>query len=148
MVRLTSRVIAGLVLAWSSLAMAASWDESVNGDLSNNRLAPTHITLTPGTNPITSTVVSAGLPSGDIDYYWLTVPAGSQVAAINVVGTTTTSLAFIGVQQGTTFTEPSVGTNVANLLGYTHFGPGNGTAYALHGPRAFGERRADAYRRA
>jgi hypothetical protein len=30
---------------------------------------------------------------------------------------------FIAVQAGSTFTEPASGTNVANLLGYAHFGP-------------------------
>jgi hypothetical protein len=126
----TALVALGVATLWSSLARATSWDESVSGDLSNNRLSPTHLTLTPGTNSITSTQVNANSSTGDIDYYWLTVPAGSQLTGINVVSTTTPSLAFIAVQRGTTFTEPNQGTNVANLLGYTHFGPANGTVGA------------------
>jgi hypothetical protein len=120
-------VSTGLVLLVSRSANATNYSESVNGDLSNDRLNPTHIVLTPGSNTITSTQVNSNSTSGDIDYYWLTIPAGSKLTNIDVVSTTTTSLAFIGVQRGTTFTEPNQGTNVANLLGYTHFGPANAT---------------------
>ncbi len=123
-------VVSGTLLLWSAAARGASWDESVNGDLSSNRLSPTHITLNAGANSIRSTQVSANSPTGDVDYFWLTVPPGSQLTAINVVSTTTTTLSFVAVQRGTTFTEPNVGTNVAALLGYGHFGPGNGTVGA------------------
>lgn len=120
-------VSVGLALLAARSAKATNYDESTNGDLSNDRLNPTHIVLTPGSNTITSTQVNSNAVGGDIDYYWLTIPVGSKLTNINVVSTTTTSLAFIGVERGTTFTEPNQGTNVANLLGYTHFGPGNTT---------------------
>lgn len=38
----------------------------------------------------------------------------------------TDQIGFIAVQTGSIFTEPPTGTNVANLLGYTHIGPGAG----------------------
>ncbi len=98
-------------------------DESVNGDLSNDRLNPTGYTLSAGTNTLIATSVS-----GDREYVRLSVPAGLQLSSIiNVSYQGQDGTAFIGVQNGSTFTEPPTGTNVANLLGYTHFGTGPGT---------------------
>lgn len=94
-------------------------DESLNGDLSNDRLIPTAYALALGTNSLVATSVS-----GDREYVRFTVPAGfqlSQVVLASYAGIDGT--AFIGVQAGSTLTEPPTGTNVANLLGWTHFGP-------------------------
>jgi hypothetical protein len=55
------------------------------------------------------------------------MPPRAKLSAIVVVGNTSTSLSFIAVQRGATFTEPPSGTVVGNLLGYSHFGVGNGT---------------------
>jgi hypothetical protein len=105
-----------------SLAWATSYDESVNGDLSGDRAHPTSINLTTGSNLITATSMS-----GDVEYITITLPAGQRLSAIVVKSNTSTSLSFIGVQAGATFTEPPSGTNVAHLLGYSHFGVGNAT---------------------
>lgn len=106
----------------STPAWATDWNESVNGDLSGDRLNPTPITLTQGSNIITAT--SGG---GDLEYYRLFVPGGKRLSAIIAVSNTSPSLSFIGVQRGTQFTEDPGAPNVANILGYTHFGVGNGT---------------------
>jgi hypothetical protein len=113
----------------AATAFATNYDEAVSGDLSSNRLTPTPIALTVGSNLITATAMSANQPppTGDLDYFTITVPAGTRLTAINVNSTTTASLVFFAVQAGATMTEPNVGTNPANLLGYTHFGPANGT---------------------
>jgi hypothetical protein len=113
---------AALGVFGSSAAWATNYDESVNGDLSGDRLNPTPITLTLGSNLITATSVS-----GDLEYYRLFVPGGKRLSAVIAVSNTSASLSFIGVQAGTQFTEPPTGTVVANLLGYTHFGVANGT---------------------
>src|SRR5689334_18353067 len=107
----------GLGTLLSSSASATSYDESVNGDLSNDRLNPTALTLTQGSNMITATSMS-----GDIEYFRLTVPAGRRLSAVVVVGNTSATLSFIAVQAGNQFTEPPTGTVVGNLLGYSHFG--------------------------
>ncbi|HEY2903433.1 MAG TPA: hypothetical protein VGL59_22805 [Polyangia bacterium] len=112
----------GSGLGLSSVARATTYDESVSGDLSGNRLAPTAIPLTVGSNRITATS-----SAGDVEYFHLTVPPGTRMSAIVVVSNTGASLSFIAVQRGGTFTEPPTGTNVAQLLGYSHFGVGNGT---------------------
>jgi hypothetical protein len=105
-------------LSFGSVANADNYNEGIDGDLSGSMAAPTSISLDPGSNTITATSVS-----GDVEYFTVSVPAGFQLSALTVVAYTSIDpVAFIGVQNGTTFTEPPVGTNVANLLGYTHFG--------------------------
>jgi len=120
--RLAALLALGLGLLISSSAVATNYDESINGDLSNDRLNPTALTLTQGSNMITATSMA-----GDIEYFRLTVPAGKRLSAVVVVGNTSASLSFIAVQAGNQFTEPPTGTVVGNLLGYSHFGVGNGT---------------------
>jgi hypothetical protein len=104
------------------------WNETTNGDLSSNRLAPTAINVAVGNNDIIGSVV--GNPS-DLDYLTITVPAGDELSQIILASfTSTDQKGFIGVQQGGTFTEPATGANPAHLLGYTHFGPGAGNVGA------------------
>lgn len=102
-------------------ASAFSYVETTNGDLSGNRLAPTVLTATAGANFLSMTSGSAS-GSVDRDYFTFTVPAGHVLDSIllltsNVDG----AVSFIGVQAGSSFTEPATGTNVANLLGWHHF---------------------------
>lgn len=104
----------------SSAALATNYDEAVSGDLSGDRLNPTILTLTEGSNLITATSVS-----GDLEYFRLFVPGGKRLSAIVAVSNTGGNVSFIGVQRGTQFTESAVAPNVANILGYTHFGNGN-----------------------
>lgn len=95
------------------------WDESIHGDLSGNRLAPTNLSLGLGTNAVIATSVA-----GDLEYVHMSLPAGGAFTSIVLSGwISEDNVAFIAVQAGTVFTEPPVGTNVANLLGWTHFGP-------------------------
>ena len=121
----SSLLVLALGLLGSSAAWAVTYNEAVNGDLSGDRNAPTALVLAVGSNPITATSAA-----GDIEYFRLTLPPGGRLSAINVVSSTSTSLSFIAVQPGTTFTEPPTGTVVSHLLGYAHFGPGNGTVGA------------------
>lgn len=108
-------------LLFGSVANADNYDEGMDGDISGNQLAPTSIGLDPGSNTITATSVS-----GDREYFTVSVPAGFQLSALMVVSYTSVDpVAFIGVQNGTTFTEPPTGTDPANLLGYAHFGTGH-----------------------
>lgn len=116
-------VAALTVVGFSGIAKAiVLHDESVNGDLSGDRLNPASFVLTVGTNSILATSLQ-----GDIEYVHFSLPAGlslTQVIPVNYVSSDGT--AFIGVQAGTQFTEPPATANVANILGYTHFGTGPG----------------------
>lgn len=98
---------------------AATYSEALNGDLSNNWLAPSTFVLDQGLNTLTGTVSSS-----DRDYVTFTILAGYILEALTLEDYSSASgLSFIGIQSGTTFTEPPTGTDVANLLGYAHFGP-------------------------
>ena len=117
-----SMLVLGMALLISSAARATTYNEAVNGDLSGDRANPTPIALTAGSNQVTATSMA-----GDIEYFTMTVPVGFRLSAITAVSNTSPSLSFIAVQKGSVFTEPPTGTNVAQLLGYGHFGPANGT---------------------
>ncbi len=110
--------------AYSALGVFADthYDEDTSGDLSGDRLNPTTLNFNAGINIVTATSIA-----GDVEYVTVTVPEGLQLDMITLESyTSTDNLAFIAVQTGTTFTEDTTGTDVSNLLGYTHFGPGSG----------------------
>ncbi len=114
--RITSLFLAAAAAVAPLTASGLTYTESVNGDLSGVRLSPTSLSLDVGSNLITGSVVM-----GDVDYVTLTIPAGASLAQLVLSNyATTDNLAFIAIQAGTQFTEPAIGTNVANLLGYSH----------------------------
>lgn len=119
-----SRLLASLFAVTAAAISSGQiiWNEGSNGDLSNNRLAPTSLSLGLGVNGLIATT-----GNGDIDYVHFHLNAGLMLSSIVVISWDgSDQIGFIGVQAGTTFTEPSIGTDPANLLGYTHFGPGVG----------------------
>jgi len=119
MVRATFTLLTLLGLSYASVANADNWDEGIDGDLSNNRLVPTVISLDPGSNTITATSVA-----GDPEYYAVNVPPGYELSALTLVSYASLDpISFVAVQNGTTFTEPATGTNVSQLLGWLHFTP-------------------------
>ena len=96
----------------------ALFDEATDGEISGDANSPLSLQLADGSNVLNGTVVA-----GDIDYVTVNVPAGSELSAINLVSYESgNDQSFIGVQQGTVFTEPPVDTVVGNLLGFTLFG--------------------------
>jgi MYXO-CTERM domain-containing protein len=97
---------------------AFTHDESVNGDFSGDRLAPTALVATPGVN-----LAAMSSATGDRDYFTFTVPTGWLLSAIqHVTYDSNDDVSFIALQAGTQLTEPPTGTNPGNLLGYLHFG--------------------------
>ncbi len=120
MLRATFTLLALFGLSYAGVASADNYTETIDGDLSGSGAAPTAISLDPGSNVITATSVA-----GDLEYYTVNVPSGFQLSPLTLVSyVSLDAVAFAAVQSGTTFTEPNVGTNVANLLGWVHFGPG------------------------
>jgi hypothetical protein len=92
-------------------------DETVQGDLSGDRLAPTRHTLAAGTN----SVVAASGP-GDLEYLTLTVPNGlalNQILLADFGGDSFVS--FIAVQRGDIMPVTPAATTAAGLLGWAHF---------------------------
>lgn len=99
------------------------WDESIDGDISGDRLNPDFVTLAAGNN-----ILIASSSEADKEYIRLDVPTGHVLSAIildNYVSDD--GLAFMGVQAGTTFTEPADSPSVGNILGYVLFGWGSST---------------------
>lgn len=112
-----------LAVCWIALAATSAragviWDESVDGDLSGDRLAPSSASLSVGGNLLLGSVLG-----GDRDYLTITVPVGTVLSALSLDSyISTDDWSFIGIQAGTTFTEPPTGTDPANLLGWSLFG--------------------------
>lgn len=113
----------GVVLSVAAAGQAAVvWNETSNGDLSGNRLAPTALPLVIGSNDVIGSV-----QGGELDYITFTVPAQVQFTKLALVSyVSSDSRGFIGMQKGTVFTEDPATPNVANLLGWAHFGTGPG----------------------
>lgn len=110
-----------IALVNHAAARQVAWNESVQGDLSSDRFNPTHITL----DEEATYWMRATTSSADPEYVTITIPSGLELQAINhVAWTSTDRVAFIALQSGTTFTEPAIGPDPANMLGWTHFGPG------------------------
>ncbi len=104
-------------------SFAADYDESISGDISDDRLNPTAIALGPGNNRITASQQGDAF-GRDIDYFTVTVPAGMRLRALHVINYTSAlgDLAFLGVQAGPIFTTPFDNTKAADLLGGRVYG--------------------------
>jgi PEP-CTERM motif len=121
-----------LALGLGSVASAGViWNETGNGDLSGDHLAPTVVgTLTHGSNQIFGQTGNPGSPDSpttpDRDYFVITVPVGLHLASITVLpGTTSGNVSFIGLQAGSQFTIPPVPnpSSAAGMLGWFHYSP-------------------------
>lgn len=103
------------------------YNENVSGDLSNNGLAPTSLTLLAGLNDVFGTTGRTGSVI-DRDYFTFTVAPGQQLAAITVLPGTSPlgalGLSFIGVQSGPQVTVSTAATDATGLLGWDHFSAG------------------------
>ena len=120
------------------------YDEAVSGDISDNPNAPLTLDLSEGT-----TRLSATTGGGDQEYVTVTVPEGSQLDSIDLESYSPNDVAFIGVQEGSTFTEPlDNSADTSQCLGYTLFGAsaegtdildniGNGSNGASFGGQGF-----------
>lgn len=112
-------VVGGVLGSASAASAQVFWNESVDGDLSDNRLNPTAVTLALGDNRLLGVV-----GPGDLDYLRITLPAGLFLSGIILEAyESVDQAAFIAVQEGTIFTETNLNPEVSNLLGYALFGP-------------------------
>ena len=97
--------------------------EADTGDFSNDAANPTAVALANGSNLLSGSVV--GGDSADLDYVTVNVPEGHVLAAADLVSYESgngNAVSFIGIQEGTAFTEPADNPNPANLLGLLLFG--------------------------
>jgi hypothetical protein len=125
-------------IVWVGVAMAlylepiqavTFWDESINGDLSNNQSAPNAFTLGNGVNSVIGTV-----GTGDMqDWIALTIPVGFTLNSVVLSAYTSTDLqAFTGFQIGSSFSGSA--STAGSYAGYAHFGTGakNGSLPAMN----------------
>jgi len=97
------------------------YDETSDGDLSNDHTVPSAIIITTGNNRIMSTQ-----SSNDVDYLTFTVPAGNVLSEVIVDAyTSDDSVAFIGISQGASFPVDASNRDASNLLGGALYGPSN-----------------------
>ena len=100
-------------------------DEATTGDFSDDRLAPTAVTLETGMNVIAGFSGQSPVPDmHDLDYVRFTVPVGHVLTRFLVqdafVGG---AFSFVGMQAGPEVTIPWTWSSVNSpLLGWSHFG--------------------------
>lgn len=112
------RWMALCLLFVGSASAGVAWDESVDGDLSGDRSAPTAVSVALGGNELIGETIR-----NDLDYVTFSVPTGAELSALYLDRYLSEDpVAFIAIQQGSVFTEPNTGTNPANLLGWLHVG--------------------------
>jgi hypothetical protein len=125
---LAAAAAAALVLATAPAHAATVWDEAVNGDLSNNYLAPSFAQLTAGSNVFggsTGRAVAGG--PVDTDYLHVNVPAGHVLNAMILLDGSAGigGGAFLGLGAGATFPVPPSTGSAAGMLGWTIFAADN-----------------------
>ena len=113
----------GLFLLAAAANGAVFWDESLQGDLSNDQAVPTSPSLTPLT---AGTYTVGGIVNGTgdrRDWFTMTIQGGFQLSSVILgVYSSANTISFTGVGTGTSFAgNPDV---AGSYLGWTHFGSG------------------------
>jgi len=120
----TSRFMVATLACMGSITAhaATAWNETSNGDFSNNGLAPTAIALTTGSNHVIGTTGNSGA-GVDRDYFTFTVPAGRVLTAIVLLNNTYVSggASFVGLQAGPQLTVSPSGAGAEQLIGFMHY---------------------------
>ena len=119
------RILLCTFILCSALAAQAAtrWDESVDGDLSSDGLAPTPLLMGAGSNLVLGLVGNSGLGI-DRDYFSFLVPTGSTLAAIKLLSNTAVSggASFIAIEPGAQLDVSPSGAGVERLIGFAHYG--------------------------
>ena len=122
------RAIAVVLFAWCAaidVAVAASYDEALLGDLSGTAAAPTPWVLEAGENSLVGTAGSNHVAgTADFDLVAIEIPAGHQLDSITLVSYVNPdvfAMSFIGLQAGSPWLD-GFGFDIAgySLMGWTH----------------------------
>lgn len=116
---LSAALVVATVISPCAAQGAILWNESTNGDLSDNQAAPTALALATGVNSVVGMVGGANTQ----DWIALAVPAGKQLTKLVLAAyQSADAQGFTGVQAGSSFVgSPFV---PGSYLGYAHFGTG------------------------
>ena len=110
------------VLLVTAVAKATIYGEGISGDLSDDKTAPTALTLTPGFNSVSGTV--AGFPpegTDPQDWVSFTIPTGFvMISYVNARFVAGDGQGFTGFQAGSSFSGDEF--VEASYTGYAHFG--------------------------
>lgn len=120
--RLPRTAALSVILLAAGAAQAGGWNEAIDGDLSNNYLAPTPIyTLGLGPNLIAGTTGQSPDNVVDRDYFSFTVPAGHELTGLWVLaGTEPIGFgSFIGFSAGSVVGVGPEEFTAEGLLGWT-----------------------------
>jgi hypothetical protein len=121
-IRTTLALAAMLLGAAAPTHAIVAWDETTQGDLSSNGLAPTVLTIDAGINTVLGSVGNSGA-GVDRDYFSFSVPAGWLLSSMilrqeSIPG----GLSFLAIQAGPQVTVSPSGAGAAALLGYVLYG--------------------------
>jgi hypothetical protein len=107
-------------------ARATIYNEATSGDLSNDKAAPTALTLTPGFNSVIGTVAGFPVFGGTDPQDWVsfTIPTGFvMISYVNARYNSSDDQGFTGFQFGSSFPGGVDSEfDAANYAGYAHFG--------------------------
>ena len=106
----------------------AGWNEAVNGDFSNNGLAPNFVFLQEGISIIKGTSGRAVIDGPvDTDYFTITIPEGFTLDSMEILPGTLSvgDGSFIALMVGPQFTVPPDTQSAQGMLGWSLFGDGN-----------------------
>ena len=125
---LRNTVLLGSALLYGAVAHGSTlYNESISGDLSNNGLAPTSLSISVGLNDVFGTTGRTGTVI-DRDYFTFTIAPGQQLSAITVLPGTSPlgalGFSFLGLQSGSQVTVSTAATDATGLLGWDHFNAG------------------------
>lgn len=104
----------------SSAGANVIYDESISGDMPDDRLSPATAAFLPGANELSGTTVNF-----DRDYITATIPQGHQLTGIELTGFASTSpgnRGFAGFEQGSTISTGPTSGSSAGLFGWIVFG--------------------------
>lgn len=105
-------------------ASAATYAESINGELSRNYLAPTGFGLELGSNRLSGVLTGGG---ADIDLFTLTVPSDAAITEIRIIEFTGGGPAgsFLGFQPGSRLDAMPETNFMGGPIGYAIISPAN-----------------------
>ncbi len=120
---------AALLTLTASAATASIYDETVEGDLSNDRFAPTSLSLDLGLNTVSMDVIDSNNSIGDLDYFTFSIGAGQSIDSITILDSSNPaggfdSAAFVGLAFDSFFDFDPINFTGDGLVGFVITDPG------------------------
>jgi hypothetical protein len=122
---LTTTALTTTALTTTACADLVAFDETRDGDASDDRFSPTTVALAAGVNTIRGSFgQSPTIDVHDLDYITFTVPEGFQLESFELQAASVGgAFSFVGLQAGPIITIPADWTSIETpLLGWAHFG--------------------------